>query len=860
MKKVLNQFLPHIIIVIIFIVISTIYFYPVLSGKVLNQSDLNHAKGMSEELVKFEKKTGEQSLWTNSMFGGMPAYQIKGGNKYNVYNVIKKVLRLGLPYTTIAILFIYFLGFYILLISLKIDKWLSLIGSLAFGFSSYNIIIILVGHITKCYAIAYMAPVIAGFLFIYDKKYVMGALFTAVALGIQISTNHIQIVYYTGILIGLLLVYKFITSILEKQIKQFAIATGVVLIAVLFALLPNYIALQRAQEVAEYSIRGKRELSSKTKQNNDGLDKDYALSWSYGVGETFTLLIPNYKGGASDYLQNNKKVMSKVESEYKEWIGYSIQYWGPQTFTAGPIYLGSIIIFLFVLGLLIVKNKIKWWLLAGTIVSIFLSWGSHFSGLTDILFDYLPLYNKFRTVSMALVIASVTVPLLAILTLKEIIENPKIIKEKIYLFLIAFGLTGGLAFLFYLIPNINTLSFPNDLSDIKNQLLMQYPDAAEQIKSEINKAKLDLINVRAMIFKADAIRSFAFILYSAAIILFYVCFKKFKKVSLLIALTAAIVLDIWTVDTRYLGAKNFQTKSKVSKQFKPTLADKSILKDKDPNYRVLNLTNGVFSDGITPYFHKSIGGFHGAKLRRYQNVIEYYLSPYVQYFYQAFQEDNVDITNLTANMQVLNMLNAKYIIYSPEAPPAPNAYAYGNVWFVDDFLQVNSADEEIENLGKANLKRIAIVNTKTFEDYQLPKLGMSANDSGMIVLTSYKPNHLIYSSNSTREEFAVFSEIYYKDGWQAYIDNKKVEHINVNYLLRGVTIPKGKHRIEFKFEPQAFYTGKIIALSSSIIVILAIFGFLGKFLWDKYKTGNLFSKEEEKIDGKKKIGKKKKRK
>lgn len=854
MKDIVKKFLPHLLIVLIFVFISLIYFHPVLNGKVLSQMDLNHTIGISQEIENYEKEMNETPLWTNSIFGGMPAYQIRVGNQYNIYTPIRRGLRLGLPYTTASILFIYMFGFFLLLISMDINKWLSMIGGIAFGLSSYNIIIIMAGHITKCYAIAYMAPVVAGFLFIFNKKYLLGAVIAAVALGIQISTSHVQIVYYTGILIGLLIVYKLIEMIINKEIPVFGKSFAVALIAVLFAVLPNMMMLNRYYEVAKYSIRGEKYIEAENR--GEGLDKDYALAWSYGVGETLTFLIPNAKGGASGYIGQNEKALEKVDMNYQEMIAQQNQYWGDQPFTSGPVYFGAIVLFFFVLGIFIVQDKAKWWLLAGTLVSMILSWGQNFELVTDFFFNYVPFYNKFRTVSMTLVIASVTVPMLAFMAVSEIVKNKETIFEgkNMIGFLSAFGLTGGLALIFWLVPSLT--------SYLSNQEAMYFGDLAKQSPADapqINAFIEQLEIARQTIFRADAIRSFLFILFAAVATFLFVKMKEFKKEYLFVALGVLIVADMWTIDQRYLNADMFQSKSRVESEFKASPADEFIMKDIDPNYRVLNITRNVFNDAYTSYFHKSIGGYHGAKLQKYQDVIDYYLAPYVQALQQASQDTTINVEDYVAQMQVLHMLNTKYVIDNPNVTPVLNFNAFGNAWFVDNYKMVETAKTEIEALGENNLARTAIINKQNLKDYKLPELSMSANDSGRIELVSYKPDELVYETNSTKDEFAVFSEIYYPKGWKTFIDGEEVSHINVNYILRGMHIPAGKHKIEFRFEPKSYYSGRIIAIISSILVLLGILALLGKTLYDKHKAGELFPKKEEEPKVEKKPKKKKRR-
>lgn len=827
MKDTLKKFLPHLLIVILFIIAGSIYFYPVLMGKNMFQNDVVQATGMAKEVVDYEKQTGEQSHWTNSGFGGMPTYQIKGVETFNVHLSLQRFLRLALPYKTIAIFFIYLLGFYILLLSLDFKRWLAVLGALAFALSSYNIIIIEAGHITKAYAIGYMAPVIAGTIMLYNKKYLWGGLLTAFALGIQISTNHPQIAYYLGFAVGLYILYKLIESIVQKQLPSFAKASGVFLIAVVFAVLPNITSLWTTYEYGKYSTRGKSELTQK-KKDTGGLDKDYALDWSYGIGETFTLMIPNFKGGATGALSQNETAMKAVKSNMKEQVGGQNQYWGPQPFTSGPVYVGAIIFFLFVLGFFIVEHKIKWWILAATILSILLSWGKNLEWFTDLFFNYMPMYNKFRTVSMALVIASLTIPLFAMISLRKIIQEPKILKEKRNQFFIAFGLTGGLSLLFWIIPGLQDYITSQEMVQI-NQAKAESP----QYVAQLNQILEGMESARISLFKADAIRSFFYILLTAAILYVYT-HNKIKKEYILGILTVLLIFDMWIIDRRYLNEDNFEKKSQVKKHLATTTADDFILKDKDPNYRVLNLSRSVFNDGVTSNFHKSIGGYHGAKLKKYQELIEFQLSSEIQTIYGVLQQNPEKLNEVLKSLQVINMLNTKYIIYDPNSLPLINMSAYGNAWFVSNVELVESADQLIEKLGKSNLKATAIINKNKFSDYlnKLPKSEVFADDTSRIVLTNYAPNHIEYKSYNIRKRLAVFSEIYYPAGWNAYLDGQKIDHISANYVLRALVIPEGNHTIEFKFEPKTVSVATSLSIISSIILLLVTLGLIG---WEIYK-------------------------
>jgi len=894
MNKTLKQFLPHVIILLLFVLISFIYFYPVLQGKEMSQMDYSHAIGITHETLQYFDKTGESALWTNAMFGGMPTYQISGPKYFNFFQKLHYYLQFQLPYTTVAILFTYLFCFYILLLSLKVDKWLSFIGSTAFALSSYNIIIIAAGHITKTYAIAFMAPVIAGVLVTYNKKYILGGIFTTIALGLEIVSNHPQITYYLALIVGLLVLFKLIMAIIEKEIKHFTIATTILVGAAVLSLLPNITMLWTTYEYGKYSIRGESEITNTETKKNTGLDKEYALAWSYGVDETLTLLIPNAKGGGTSAIYENQDAMKNVSNDYKEAVGQQNQYWGDQPFTSGPVYFGAIIMFLFVLGMFIIPNKIKWWILAATLLSIALSWGKNFELLTNFFFYNMPLYNKFRTVSMTLVLASLTVPLLSILTVKEIIDNPDILKQKqtLYKFLAALGLTAGVSLILWLMPNIINYVSAQELSyfdGLKSQ--------SSEYAAQINAFLIDLEAARKTIFKADAIRSFAFILLGAATIYIYNIgkFNKFVfagilsligitiiyvykdssslkfillsvlgfislatylfkflaknlKYAFLTVIGLLMVTDMWIVDRRYLSADDFKTQKVMDTEFKASNADKVILKDVDPNFRVLDLTKSVFNDGFTPYFHKSIGGYHGAKLRRYQDLIDYYLGPSIQLITETLKTDTtgVEFEKVVSNLHVLNMLNPKYFIINSETFPYTNFNAFGNAWFVDKFVLVDNADDELKKIGDLNPRRNAIINKTIYSNYvaNLPQLELASTDTGKIELLTYSPNKLVYKSKSSKTEFAVFSEIYYPKGWNAFIDGQKVEHVCVNYILRGLIVPAGSHEIEFVFEPDSYYTGKKISLISSIFIILLTVGGLVWMFLNKKKTANFFENEK----------------
>jgi hypothetical protein len=820
MKAFFKKALPYILATLFFVVLSYIYFSPLLTGKDLPQMDQSHAIGMSKELVDFREKTGDDSQWTNSMFSGMPAYQISMGTSHNVYLYIQRFLRLGLPYTTVAILFIYMFGFYLLMLSLKFTNLQSILGGIAFGMTSYNIIIIAVGHITKTYAIAYMAPVIAGVLLTYRGKFLWGGILTTFALGIEIATNHIQIIYYLGLMVGLLIIVMLVYAIIDKEIKKFTIATGILAGASILAFLPNLTNLATTYEYGKESIRGKSELTDDLANKSTGLDRNYAYAWSYGVDETLTLLIPNAKGGASEPIgYSDKSLFKDANPNFYEAISKQSSYFGNQSFTSGPVYFGAIMMFLFVLGLFIVKGRLKWWLFASAIMGIVLSWGGSVAPFTDFLFHNLPLYNKFRTLSMSLVITGFAIALLAMLTVKTIIDKPEILKKDKRWLYVSFGLTGGVSLILYLFPGISGdfLSAQESLFFASEQA--KQPDVAQQYAMFSS----GLESVREKIFQADAIRSFAFILIAALLVFLYSSTKLIKNEYFVIGLMVVVLIDLWTIDKRYLNEGHFKTKKAVKNEFQMTRADQMILKDADPNYRVLSLMRNPFTDAYTPYFHKSIGGYHGAKLRRYQEVIDRYLVYEIQAIAQAFQSDTTgSINDVISKMNIVNMLNTKYIIFDPVTYEL-NWNSLGNAWFVDDYTLVKNADEEINMLGKFNPAKTAIIDER-FKD-KISKLDdpeFFSLDTGYIRLNSYKPNHLVYKSATNKERLAVFSEIYYDKGWNAYIDGFKTDHFRVNFILRGMIIPSGAHTIEFKFEPKTFTVSQTIALASSIAVVLLL--------------------------------------
>lgn len=794
-KKPIAKLIPVVVAILVFIAIALAYFAPLLEGKRIQQGDIRNWTGMSKEIVDYRAQTGEEPLWTNSMFGGMPAYQISTQYPANLIKKVDLFLRLGLPGPA-GFLFVSFLGFFLLLLVLRVDPWTALAGALAYGFSSYFFIILEAGHNSKAHAMAYMAPVLAGVILTYRGKLLAGGALTAVAASLQLTANHLQITYY--LLLTLLIIaagLKF-TAFKEKKLLDFAKATGVLIVAAILAVLPTFTNLWVTWEYGKESTRGKSELTLDQKNQTGGLDKDYATQWSYGIGESWSLLIPNVKGGASDALGNHEAALEKVDPQMKQYVSQQNAYWGNQPFTSGPVYAGAIVIFLFVLGLIIVQGALKWALITATALSIMLAWGHNFMPLSDLFLDYVPGYNKFRAVSMTLVIAGITIPILAFLALGQLAANREAFGNMRRKVLIAFGITGGITLAFALLP---TLFF----DFISAQELLQYePMKAKggEMAAQVNLFLSNLETARIAIFKADAFRSFAFVLLAAGLLFAWGTFKL-HKAFLFVGLAILIIADMYTINRRYLNDKSFVRASFVERPFTPSDADKLILKDTDPYYRVMNLATNTFNDASTSYFHKSIGGYHGAKLERFQELIEHQISK--------------------NNMKVLNMLNTKYFII-PDDKRVPqvqvNMEALGNAWFVDSIQLVDNANQEMEALSSFEPSKTAIID-KRFSSY-LNGWQAVADSTAGITLTKYAPNSLTYKTKAASDRLTVFSEIYYPHGWKAYLDGKEKAHFRANYLLRAMVVPAGEHTLEFRFEPETYYTGEKISLAGSVLLLL----------------------------------------
>lgn len=800
-KPVLKKAIPHIVAIAVFMALTLAYVSPVLEGKKLFQSDIMKHTGMAKEIRDFREQTGEEPLWTNSMFGGMPAYQISVEFKNNISDVFHKIMTLGLPRPA-DMVFLYFIGFYILLLIVGINPWLSIVGAIAFAFSSYHFIILEAGHNSKAVAIAYMAPVLAGIIFTLRGKLLAGGLLTAIFLALQINANHFQVTYYLLFIAIAIGIGYLINSIIHKQLTRFFSAIGVLVLALVLALTVNLTNLITTWEYSKYTIRGGSELTdTRGIQTATGLDKDYATRWSYGIGETFSLLVPNIKGGGTKAIASNPDALKTIDRQYHDWVGGQNHYWGDQPFTSGPVYVGAIVLFLFLFGAFALKGHLKWALLAVTILSVMLAWGRHFMPLTDFFLDYVPGYNKFRAVSMTLIIAELTIPLLALLALKEIINRPQIIRENINVFIAAFAFTGGIALAFYIAPGVFFNFITNQELSALQEVKNNQPDMTATVDLFLGQLEI----VRMNILKADAIRSFIFVTLGAALIFLYHrgVLKQWIFIS---ALGLLILSDMWTICRRYLNNDNFVNRRQVERPFQATPADLIILKDVDPHFRVLNLTTNTFNETATSYFHKSIGGYHGAKLQRYQDIIDRHI--------------------MQGNTVVLDMLNTKYIINFDQnrQPQAQiNFNALGNAWFVNRLNEVENADEEIDGLNDFDPELWAVVD-KRFSEHYAGKVFESDPDAN-IKLTSYAPNKLTYKANTSSQQVAVFSEIYYDKGWNAYLNGELWPHFRVNYILRAMIVPAGNHDIEFRFEPRSYSMGEKVSLAGSVLFAILLIGF-----------------------------------
>jgi len=782
-KQIWQQSWPHIVAIAAFVLICIIYFAPeFFENKQLPQGDVQSGVGMGHDAALYHEKTGEYADWSNAMFSGMPHNYSYSQPSKSIFRPIEKIVRIGLPNHTAAPLFLYLLGFYIFMLCVGCSPWMSMIGAIAFALASYNIIIIDAGHINKCLVIATMPAVLGGIMLCYRKRYVAGIIVTLISLGLNVYWNHQQISYYLLLMIIPLAIVYFISAIKEKEVKDFFIASAVLLLCAVLAILPAADKLIPTMDYTKETMRGGAVLhnAADSEAGKSGLNRDYAFQWSYGKAETMTLLIPNFYGGSSNYPLGDKSETYRTIKKYagasqaKQFVKSVPTYWGDQPFTSGPVYAGAIICFLFLLGLMVVPQKERWWLLAAAIIGIVLSWGRNFPSLNNWLFDHLPLYNKFRTPSMALVMTTTSMVIMAMLTLKEVAERKVTLKQ----LGIAGGISVALCLLYVLAPSL--------AGSFTAKVDAQMPDWLVSA----------IIEDRQHMLTADAWRSIAFILLAAVSIVAYLKVEKMKLAALVAIIGVLTLIDLWAVDKHFLNDDHFIPKKQ--QLWTPSEADRQIMADTDPDYRVLNLASNTFNESKTSYYHKSIGGYSPAKLRRYQDIIDYYLSGRL-------------------NMNVINMLNTRYVI--TQQGVQYNPAAFGNAWFVKNVTWVNTPNEEIEAIADADLKAVAIIDTCWRGKIQGE---MAMTQPAKIELTNYaNPGNLFYESESTEAGLAVFSEVYYKT-WRAFIDGEEVPVIRANYILRAIEIPAGKHQIEFRCKDELLQKSQMVSIAASALIALII--------------------------------------
>ena len=827
--EILKKYLLDIVAVVVFAVISYAYFMPAtIDGRILYQHDASAGRGATQELAAYREKTGETSRWTNATFSGMPTYQIAPSYKStSVLSAAEKVYHLWLP-NYVWYVFAYLLGFYILLRAFDFRRSLAVLGSIIWAFSSYFFIIIAAGHIWKVMALAYLPPMIAGVVLAYRGKFVHGLVLTAIFSAFEIYANHVQMTYYYLFIILFMVIAYLVQAVREKLMTRFLKATLACVIGAALGICINLSNLYHTWQYGQESMRGKSELVKKNtaNQTNSGLERDYITQWSYGVGETWTLLIPNAKGGTSAVpMSANKIVQEKGNSELAYLYQQIGQYWGEQPGTSGPVYVGAFVLMLFILGLFIVKGPMKWALLAATVLSVLLSWGKNFMGLTDFFIDYVPMYAKFRTVASILVIAEFTIPLLAMLALKQIIDEPDSLKNKMKYVYVSFGLTAGFAFLFALMPGV---FFSDFVSSSEMQALSQFPP------EQLNPILTDLRSVRQSIFAADCWRTFWIIVIGTASLLLYKA-RKLKAVYAIGGIAVLCLVDMWQVNKRYLNDDMFVESSVRDTPPAMTATDRQILQDKALDYRVLNMASNTFNENETSYYHKSIGGYHAAKLRRYQEMIEAYISPEMQSLMSAVVKAGGDMTKVNGDSiyPVLNMLNTKYFILplqNNQTVPLQNPYTFGNAWLVDKITYVDNANAELDAVGKINLKHEAVADMR-FK----ATLGESKTQGNVAKaeITQYAPNRLTYRVESDKGGVLVFSEIYYPE-WTATVDGQPVELGRVNYILRAINIKPGQHEVTLTFEPQSVTRTELVAYISYAILLILVGGIL-VWNWKKRK-------------------------
>ena len=822
----MKKLLPDLIAILAFVLLSFAYFFPAdIENRILFQHDTAAGAGAGQEVKEYYEQTGERSRWTNSLFGGMPMYQIAPSyDSTKSLQWVQKAYQLFLP-DYVCLTFMLMLGFYILLRVFGIPVWLAGLGGIMWAFSSYFFILISAGHIWKFITLAYVPPTIAGIVLAYRGKLLWGGILTALFMALQITSNHVQMSYYFFFVILFFVGAYFEKAWRTKTLPQFFKASAVLIVAALVGIAANVSNLYHTYAYSKETMRGKSELvqtGDAAKQTSSGLDRDYITQWSYGIDETLTLLVPNFKGGASAALSQSETAMSKANPMYSSLYGSLTQYFGTQPMTSGPVYVGAFVLFLFVLGCFIVKGPLKWALIGATFFSIVLSWGKNFMPLTDFFIDYVPLYNKFRAVSSILVIAEFTIPLLAIFALKRLLEEPEILKQEKKPLGISLLLTAGIALLLAVAPgSIGSGYVPAQEAQMLQNAVNQQMIPA----NELSDILANLGEMRAELVSSDALRSFIIIGIGCSLLWLYASGKL--RSSLTIAgITILCLADMWGVNKRYLNDAQFVPHSIRTETFTKTNTDELILQDTSLDYRVLNFATSTFDDNNTSYWHKSVGGYHPAKLRRYQEMIEHHISPEMQAAYKAIATAGGEMDSVDANkFRILNMLNTKYFIFPAgqqrQTVPILNPHAYGNAWFVNKVQYVNNANEEIDALDSIIPTETAVVDAR-FKDVLKGATESYKDSLSSIRLTSYTPNRLTYETNNAQDGIAVFSEIYYPDGWHVTIDGQPAELARADYILRTMYVPAGQHTIEMRFDPTSLHVTEGIAYGALALLVIGI--------------------------------------
>ena len=825
----LKKWLPDMLAVLLFAILAFAYFFPAdIEGRILYRHDASAGRGAGQEGIEYMQKTGERSRWTNALFGGMPTYQMAPSyHSTDKLSTLTKIYHLFLP-ENVWYVFAYLLGFYILLRAFDFRQHLAALGSIVWAFSTYFLIIIAAGHIWKVWALAYLPPLIAGLVLAYRGKYLWGFVLTAVFTAFEINANHVQMTYYYLFIILAMVIAWLVDAIRKKEMARFAKATGVCIAGAAIGVCINLSNLYHTWQYGQESMRGKSELVKKNSANqtNSGLERDYITQWSYGIGETWTLLIPNTKGGASVPMSESKIAMEKADPTYESIYQQIGQYWGEQPGTSGPVYVGAFVMMLFVLSLFIVKGPMKWALLAVTILSILLSWGRNFMPFTDFFLDYVPMYAKFRTVASILVIAEFTIPLLAMMALKKLFDESDGFAKYSKPVYISFGITAGFCLLFALMP---TMFFDSFISSNEMHALSTLPQ--EHIQPIIS----NLVDMRTAVFTADCWRSFWIIVIGMVLLMAY-RYRKLKAEYTIGAILVLCLIDLWQVNKRYLNDEMFVPQSEREAPQQMSQTDELILRDKTLDYRVLNLASNTFNENETSYYHKSIGGYHAAKLRRYQEMIEQYISPEMQRLMNAVAEAGGDMTQVNGDSicPVINMLNTRYLIFplqGGQTVPIQNPYALGNAWFVDKLTYAKNANEEIMKVGRIDLRHEAVADEKF--QAQLGE-AVAQDTTSTVTIKDYEPNQLTYEVNSGKGGVLVFSEVYYP-GWTATIDGEPAELGRVDYILRALQVKPGKHEVVLSFFPKSVDITETIAYTAYAILLLVLIG-TAVMYWRKKKA------------------------